>query len=208
MPHSFEYPHALGLLKPEWDSVLEYVNARLVACMAWYKDEGFATSSVEEQRIYVQNLKREICIGMFLFGCATLQVDNLDMPMLLRRVSALMVGRRFSKESFEETLENCPTPPIDTIWLVNVWWTRKGWCGMTAAYMITAWRIYSAQVASGYTRPAPYCALLEELGDQAQFVLPTSILTTPEDDVYPFPDDDELEHLRRLSNSMAIDYSE
>ena len=60
MPNSFEYPVALGYVKPEWDSMLYYVCARLKDCMLHYVTHAHDNLNCDDRRAYFQSFKREV----------------------------------------------------------------------------------------------------------------------------------------------------
>jgi hypothetical protein len=153
-------------------------------------------------------------IGTYLYGCATLQNQDVQAPPLLSHASKLMIGRNFNRPAILQALPVRITGQILVAWFPHPWWRTQTWCGMTAAYMVTAWRIYSSAISAGALIPADFPGLKtlrEKLGEEAIYVLPP--FYAEHYNFLPGRDgpqvqeeyvaEDELEHLRRLDNANS-----
>ena len=91
-----------------------------------------------------------------------------------------MLTSTFTPTAIRQALVTAPHStliPIIPSWLAHTWWRIPGtWSGITAAYLVTAWRVYSSERARGIGMPTTsrnIQILHRRMGAEAQFILPS-----------------------------------
>jgi hypothetical protein len=95
--------------------------------------------------------------AVFLFGVCNLIRFEIGGPQLLRGLSEFMILGEWTDEALQEAVRNSrpdaahPSLPDDIFY--HCWWVEDQQSAITPKSLVSAWRLFSAEVARSSLRP-------------------------------------------------------